>query len=105
MVIFYIIAHWIELKDLRATSQTLLLDEPVNRSHKTYIVSFSLRGMPKTKVPTDVYIRLRGSVEDSPLIVYRDFDAVLIEDRKLNLVVSLKDDIGPVVQESTASPQ
>ena len=54
--------------------------------------------MVDSKVPTDVYLRLRGIVKDSPLIVFRDFDGELERNQRLNLVFSLIDDIGEVVQ-------
>lgn len=58
--------------------------------------------MPTSNIPTDVYIRLRGAECDSPLILYRDFDGILEEDNRLNLVFSLIDDIGPVIQADLA---
>jgi len=54
--------------------------------------------MPPSNVPTDVYIRLRGTECDSPVIIFRDFDSLLEKDKRLNLIFSLVDQIGPVVQ-------
>ena len=46
---------------------------------------FTVSNKVDTKVPVDFYLRLRGVLKDSPLIVFRDFDGVLEEDNRLNL--------------------
>lgn len=41
LIIIYIISYLVEMRDLRQTKQTLLLDEAVNISHQSYILSVS----------------------------------------------------------------
>ena len=41
LIIIYILSYFIEMKDLNSTKQTLLLDEPVNIQHDSYLFSVS----------------------------------------------------------------
>ena len=51
-----------------------------------------------SQAPIDIYIRLRGFENDSPLILFRDFENRMKEDLKLNLIFSIENDIGAVLQ-------
>ena len=87
-----------ELRDQAERRQSILLDEPVNILHDSYILSFKLSNLVASAVPIDVYVRLRGFEADSPLILFRDFENRMKEDLKLNLVFTLEKDIGSILQ-------
>lgn len=78
--------------------QSVLLDEPANILHDSYVLSFKLSNLVASATPVDVYVRLRGFENDSPLLLFRDFDNRVKEDLKLNLVFTLTEDIGAILQ-------
>ena len=76
----------------------VLLDEPCNILHESYVLSCKVSNLVASQAPIDIYIRLRGFENDSPLILFRDFENRMKEDLKLNLIFSIENDIGAVLQ-------
>ena len=76
----------------------VLLDEPCNILHESYVLSCKVSNLVVSQAPIDIYIRLRGFENDSPLILFRDFENRMKEDLKLNLIFSIENDIGAVLQ-------
>ena len=76
----------------------VLLDEPCNILHESYGLSCKVSNLVVSQAPIDIYIRLRGFENDSPLILFRDFENRMKEDLKLNLIFSIENDIGAVLQ-------
>ena len=79
-------------------AHTVLLDEPCNILHESYVLSCKVSNLVVSQAPIDIYIRLRGFENDSPLILFRDFENRMKEDLKLNLIFSIENDIGAVLQ-------
>ena len=61
-----------DVQDFDDTRVTWLnTDDPVHPSHAAIILSFTVRETSELYENVDLYLRLRGSIGDSPLLMYQ----------------------------------
>ena len=96
-IIYTMISTSHDRNDLRANDVIWLSpDDPIHPSHCVFIVSFEVKDCTELYTNLDFYIRLRGTIGDSPLIHYRDYDEHFCSGESFNFGVHCPLSIGPV---------
>lgn len=97
-IVYMILASFVDARDRDEITRVNWLNptDPVHPSHAVYIVSFKVENTTDIYTNFDMYIRLRGVLGDSPLILYRDFEENLHAGASFNFGVHLPTLIGPI---------
>ena len=71
-------------------------DNTIYPSHAVFILSFDVRDCTEMYSNLDLYVRLRGTLGDSPMFLYRDYEENLSEGARFNFGIHLPIKIGAV---------
>lgn len=97
-IIYLVMASMTDTKDRDENTYVTWLNpaDPVHPSHGVSIVSFTVANCNQFYTNFDFYIKLRGTLGDSPLILYRDYDEAIYEGKRFNFGIHLPIVIGSV---------